>query len=270
MGKKWSSIWIPLKAVTGMLLMVPTPGSGYSLVQVVVMWVVLQGVGAANFIWNIVADQIQQGYNVSSRIQIEEPEPEKLDALTKNILMASTCMYTFNNFNPLPGVLLNDQGYPQPIHMITSRYTPETPQITISFGNEINPNICGQLVIKGSDATAVQMKLNAVRYLISQLQTMAQAASKGKLTPLAAISLAKTGYLSELAALANYMPKKTDLPNPPQDLKTALAESHNLSQAARTSAISDIQRIEVTRQLMERSKKEGWMPVLIISPWPNN
>ena len=51
MGKKWNNIWIPIRTVLGIGLLVPM-GSGYSAIQIVMMWVILQGIGAANTVWN--------------------------------------------------------------------------------------------------------------------------------------------------------------------------------------------------------------------------
>lgn len=61
MGKKWSAVWTPFRSVTGMILLVPSPASGYSMIQSFVMWVILQGIGAANAIWGIVLDQYRLG-----------------------------------------------------------------------------------------------------------------------------------------------------------------------------------------------------------------
>lgn len=50
MGKKWNNIWIPLRMVFGIAFLVPT-GSGYSVLQLVIMWVIVQGVAAADTLW---------------------------------------------------------------------------------------------------------------------------------------------------------------------------------------------------------------------------
>src|SRR5262245_34253399 len=47
LGQKWSSIWIPLRSTLGLALLIPK-ASGYCLMQIFVMWVILQGVGAAD------------------------------------------------------------------------------------------------------------------------------------------------------------------------------------------------------------------------------
>lgn len=56
MGKK-GNIWIPIRTVMGIALLFPT-GSGYSAIQIVMMWVILQGVGAADTLWGITLNYI--------------------------------------------------------------------------------------------------------------------------------------------------------------------------------------------------------------------
>lgn len=50
LGKQWSSLWVPLKTVIGIAALVPT-SSGYCAIQMVMMWVILQGIGAADTLW---------------------------------------------------------------------------------------------------------------------------------------------------------------------------------------------------------------------------
>lgn len=51
MGKQWNSLWIPIRMVLGIASLVPT-GSGYCALQMVMMWVIVQGIGAADSLWN--------------------------------------------------------------------------------------------------------------------------------------------------------------------------------------------------------------------------
>lgn len=60
LGKKWSSVWIPIRAAIGISLLAPK-ASGYCLVQIFIMWVVVQGVGAADKVWNSALDYLNQG-----------------------------------------------------------------------------------------------------------------------------------------------------------------------------------------------------------------
>src|SRR3990167_807160 len=49
--KKWHSLWTPLRAVMGIAALIPT-ASGYCGLQILMMWVVVQGIGAADSVWS--------------------------------------------------------------------------------------------------------------------------------------------------------------------------------------------------------------------------
>lgn len=53
MGRNWNNIWIPIRMVLGIAALVPSP-SGYCAIQMVVMWIIIQGVGAADKVWDAV------------------------------------------------------------------------------------------------------------------------------------------------------------------------------------------------------------------------
>ncbi len=100
MGKKWSAIWIPMRSIAGMALMIPSPASGYSMIQVTVMWIILQGIGAADQIWNIALEGLSHG--ASAMIGIK-PDVTAFggDAndIVPLILDAAICMEALNQFS---------------------------------------------------------------------------------------------------------------------------------------------------------------------------
>lgn len=57
LGKQWNSLWVPLRTVMGIAALFPTP-SGYSVMQVAMMWFIVQGVGAADTLWNTVLNYV--------------------------------------------------------------------------------------------------------------------------------------------------------------------------------------------------------------------
>lgn len=99
LGKKWSSIWIPVRCSTGMALIIPK-ASGYCLMQIMMMWVVVQGVGAADRIWSSALQYLNRGGKVvqtqmGSR-QILNAFVGKQDPSFKGasvILTGQVCMY---------------------------------------------------------------------------------------------------------------------------------------------------------------------------------
>lgn len=62
LGREWSSIWIPLRTAMGFALLLPVKGStSYSVIQVFVMWIVTQGVFAADYLWENSVDSVMAG-----------------------------------------------------------------------------------------------------------------------------------------------------------------------------------------------------------------
>lgn len=99
LGQKWSSIWIPLRSTLGLALLMPK-ASGYCLMQIFVMWVVTQGVGAADKVWEaalgylnrggvIIQSQGNQGSELLDAINKKAPIPH--GAFT--ILTGQVCMF---------------------------------------------------------------------------------------------------------------------------------------------------------------------------------
>lgn len=60
LGQKWSSIWIPMRSTLGLALLIPK-ASGYCLMQIFVMWLVVQGVGAADKVWDAALGYLNRG-----------------------------------------------------------------------------------------------------------------------------------------------------------------------------------------------------------------
>lgn len=53
MGKNWNNLWIPIRTVLGITCLVPS-SSGFSAIQWVLMWIIVQGIGAADTLWTTV------------------------------------------------------------------------------------------------------------------------------------------------------------------------------------------------------------------------
>lgn len=89
LGKKMSSIWVPLRTVGGTALLLPL-GSGYSLIQIAILWLALQGVGIGDAIWKAAIEQMNQD-NMITRPMIPDSRP-----LAANILKFEVCAAAMN------------------------------------------------------------------------------------------------------------------------------------------------------------------------------
>ena len=212
MGKKWSSVWIPLRSTLGLLLLAPVPGSGYSLLQVTLMWIVLNGIGAADKIWNFVLVNLANGISVTQNIKAED------DRVTYNISL-------INNGTIISKTLLNNLICVEIIKNKTNTRSLNVP-ITASFVNfahnssantisetlrfgandpKINArqSMCGELTINTSlDDNDVDLGLTADGSKIPLLP-----AQKDKIVSIA--HQAKKDALIQM--MANILPVATDI-----------------------------------------------------------
>lgn len=110
MGKKWSSIWIPMRSVLGLLVIIPTPASGYSVIQAIVMWCIMHGIGAADAIWKGVLKDLGNGLSASSAITRNSNDDahskhvydglELIGAdMAESLLRSAVCMRTIVGMN---------------------------------------------------------------------------------------------------------------------------------------------------------------------------
>lgn len=97
LGQKWSSIWIPVRSVMGLALLIPK-ASGYCLMQIFVMWIVLQGVGAADKVWDAALGYLNRG-GVIIQAQTDPtkaltgtPGGAEIAAGAQSILVGQVCM----------------------------------------------------------------------------------------------------------------------------------------------------------------------------------
>lgn len=52
LGKKFSSVWVPIRTAMGTALVLPVMSGGYCVMQAIVMWLIMQGVSLGNMIWS--------------------------------------------------------------------------------------------------------------------------------------------------------------------------------------------------------------------------
>lgn len=89
LGRKMSSIWMPLRTVGGSALLLPLAG-GFSLIQIVILWLTLQGVGIGDKAWTAMLGRIDQSG------MINHPAIPNARPLVANILRSEVCMAAMN------------------------------------------------------------------------------------------------------------------------------------------------------------------------------
>ncbi|KRA47599.1 DotA/TraY family protein [Pseudoxanthomonas sp. Root630] len=85
LGKKWSSLWLPIRTTLGAAAILPTMG-GFSIIQAIVIWLALQGVGIANATWGAFADNPLQG-----AAYVPPSETRQLEKLAGQMFLQHVC-----------------------------------------------------------------------------------------------------------------------------------------------------------------------------------
>ena len=91
--QKWHPILVPFRSAIGIYLLIPK-ASGFNLIQMTVIWFIVQGVGAANALWK----QVIQ-YNQAQHAQYVDHKEVQLSQIGKTvnaIFNANVCMHAFN------------------------------------------------------------------------------------------------------------------------------------------------------------------------------
>lgn len=255
LGKKMSEIWVPIRTVGGTALILPL-ASGYSALQIGVLWLALQGVGIADAIWSAAINQVAKDYMVANPI-IPDARP-----LAANILRYEVCAAAMNkqyadsnrstriqamavprtmsNTGDLGNVNALDAIAPIGIYdtvknYANSRYSVVDYKWSAVDGTYINnAAVCGGISWKESwessegnantktiKAPILAAHANAVRNMISELQPVAQQIVAGEKPQPGAIDTATANYVSALRNAAKQAVMNTNDKARADFLKTA-------------------------------------------------
>lgn len=88
LGKQWNSIWLPIRMVLGIAALVPST-TGYSAIQIVMMWVIVQGIGAADTVWTTVLKYVQVMGSTTATVPVV-PSGD-LSVMMKTLFQGLTC-----------------------------------------------------------------------------------------------------------------------------------------------------------------------------------
>lgn len=100
LGQKWSSIWIPVRSTVGLALLIPK-ASGYCMMQIFVMWIVAQGIGAADKVWDAALNYLNRGgviiqAQVNPAMDLLAQKTSGVAGAAQTILAGQVCMISLH------------------------------------------------------------------------------------------------------------------------------------------------------------------------------
>lgn len=88
LGKKFSSVWIPIRFALGTALVLPVLSGGYCIMQQIVMWCILQGVGLANGVWSSYLSTA----NFNLPVEMTPAHQKQVLNFAQNVALAQICV----------------------------------------------------------------------------------------------------------------------------------------------------------------------------------
>lgn len=218
LGKKMSEVWTPIRTVGGTALILPA-ASGFSLLQMMVLWLALQGIGIADAVWNAAMDRLAVNGSLGY-VSIPDARP-----LAANILRSQICMASMNRQYQDSGVSTRIQFVPSSVPVSIGALDgsptlhPVQSYVDRSYSwqatdRTLNRDVCGSISFQDSPQskdlsvdlrrTLLAAHSQAVRAMIDELQPVADKIANFKgVPPAGAIDVAANHYKSTLQAAAN-------------------------------------------------------------------
>lgn len=217
LGKKMSEVWVPIRTVAGTAFLLPL-SSGFSLIQMGVLWLALQGVGVADAMWTAALVRFAETGTLGS-VSIPSARP-----LAASLLRAEVCMAAMNKqfedsnraerIVPVP--LLADK------QLRNAYYATVTYRWQSTMRSADSPAACGSLEWQESTQSELTKDMthaargaiwgahkNAVEALILSLRPVAQQIVSGQRPPAGIIDAAANAYERIIADAAAKAVKKS-------------------------------------------------------------
>lgn len=91
LGKKWSTMWVPIRTTLGVAMILPIKG-GFCAIQLIIVWLGVQGIGLADQAWNAFASQPLRG-----AVFVQPSMDRQIQELYKNAVKASACVASLSD-----------------------------------------------------------------------------------------------------------------------------------------------------------------------------
>ena len=210
LGRKWSSMWVPVRFATGSALMLPLTASGYSYCQALVIWIAAQGVGFADTLWNSIVQNIvvKNGSQISATYDTKRilTNIATFEACVKAVNLANNGTTSWGRIGPVVSTFTNESGQ-------------EMKQVSYFWGNPdsgflgLDPSnqrtACGELKYAYPDTAAYEDPYKNIRVAVDTFNRQA-------------IEKYSNVYASEFQAIVTEIQKEDGTSNPVPLIKVFL------------------------------------------------
>lgn len=174
LGKQANSLWVPLRSVGGLALMIPKASTGYCVIQIFLMWVVLQGVGAADMLWSTLSSNLKTssaGSASNSSAVISGAIASQLTSQVNHVFSGLVCAYSVQK-SLNSGAVVLDYAAKGDSRSYNIGYSSAPGAKAVNCGT-VSWNLACKAGDKDCAITEAQQK-KAVENIITNLQPIAQ------------------------------------------------------------------------------------------------
>lgn len=216
LGKKWSSMWLPVRTALGTAMILPAAG-GFCAAQVAVLWLIHQGVGLADTMWNTYASNPADGAVITTSASYQD-----LDRLAKTAFINNVCMikaqqlwdksFADGNYGTKPQFSM-DGGKPDSISgLMAYNYGAQNGSNEMSSNAMVSSKACGTIVIdnpKGAAQAKTNLQMAAYAgmsgavYLPKDISSQVDAITQAHMTQFGSLDNAMASLASQYVANNN-------------------------------------------------------------------
>ncbi len=91
LGKKFSSAWVPIRTAAGTALVLPVIGGSYCVMQALVGWLIVQGIGLADMVWGT----YMSSSNIAKQVSVNASSYSKDYKAAWGMFSSAVCMYGY-------------------------------------------------------------------------------------------------------------------------------------------------------------------------------
>lgn len=251
LGKKFSSVWLPIRTAMGTALVLPVLPGGYCIMQGLVAWLVVQGIGLADVVWS----SYMSSSNIAKTVVVSMESPQ----------VRSMAWNTFGNLACVRGYekVYNDTRQASPSVYPEARfgYTTQTTSTgtLINFGTVgaevmgFTNNSCGTLFLARTEPFASSTPGTGGFNYLGDLSTLNGELSAADAQHLTAVNTLISSIDAAAVAFVNN-PSNTGA------VETAVNNAAmTYSTSVKNAAAGIISQLADFRQLEQSATQDGWM-----------
>lgn len=254
LGKKFSSVWIPIRYSLGTALVLPVINGQYATINWIVGWLLVQGAGLADNVWST----YMSSNNIQNQLKVGITEPAAT-GLGWNVFSSLACMRGYEYISKGD----NSRGNIDPILVASGGLTAGVTKTTGTAGfntiyqfgfpsspNGFSPSSCGTMSVKNlempanakTDAGNTSL-LGNVNFSVDSAKTIAEQNQVAASTLVTQLDAAATAWVA----------------NPQSDPTASINAAVTTYQSTiKGNAAALVAQYSNINELQESAKKDGW------------